>query len=53
MLLKKGREYGENQNCNISAAWDCITYKQAEKRMVAYRLMFHPPYLIHTLEAPV
>jgi hypothetical protein len=54
MLLKKGREYGENQNCNTSAAWYSITYEQTEKRMVACRLtMFHPLYPTHSLEAPV
>jgi hypothetical protein len=53
MLLKKGGEYGENQNCNTSAAWHSITYGQAEKRMVACRLMFHPLYPTDTLKAPV
>jgi hypothetical protein len=53
MLLKKRREYGENQTCNTSAAWHNITYKQAEKGMVAWRHMFHPLYPTHTLEATV
>jgi hypothetical protein len=53
MLPKKGREYGENRNCNASAAWHSITYKQAEKGMVACRLMFYPLYPTHTLKAPV
>jgi len=53
MLLKNGREYGENQTCNTSSVWRSITYEQAEKRMVACRLVFHPLYPTHILEAPV